>query len=366
MLVFLSLHSQAQAMDSLPTNSSMVEVNAFLERYFTKSNSTTLPEWLNALPNEAEKKEMKRLLTSLWYLDSFDIVTEDVMKDYLLLKRVVTISVVKGQYCVIHELIPEEEQELFPRMWGYTAITAKGSVQREIHHSAAHFDSEGPVLTQAAALFENTMSRSLVAAGASRYAVKGHNPSDCQAGFEIADAAHNSRTMFHWVNTVLRDLAEEECKGKENGDHFFVQWHGMAENSCPASDVFLSAGIHNSSIYDSNIPVKRMKDSFNKLASTFGLKASTPKEDANCKLTAANNVFGRYVNGVSGEEVCSKPAIEENIIGRFAHIEQKAASRENISLWTAVILDAFPNSQSPVCFPSIFVLFVVSVLIFFA
>ncbi|VDP20336.1 unnamed protein product [Heligmosomoides polygyrus] len=131
-------------------------------------------------------------------------------------------------------------------------------VSSPIHHSAAHFDSEGPVCAQAAALFENTKSRSLVVAGASRYAVKGGHPSDCQNSFQVADAAHNSRTMFHFVNTMIKDLAEQESGAKEKNSHFFVQWHGMAQSSCVASDVFISAGIRNSSIYDTDIPAMQV------------------------------------------------------------------------------------------------------------
>ncbi|EYC40037.1 hypothetical protein Y032_0632g883 [Ancylostoma ceylanicum] len=216
-----------------------------------------------------------------------------------------------------------------------------------IHHSAAHFDSEGQVCAQAAALFERTRSRSLVVAGASRYAVKGDHRSECQRQFQIADAAHNSRTMFHWVNTVLKDLAEEDVRtGGIEDDHFFVQWHGMSETSCVASDVFISTGIANNSVYDKNIPANKLMLSFNRLAVDLRLEAKTPRQDVQCKLTAGTNVFGRYVNGVPGESVCNTTAQEKDVIGRFVHVEQKAASRDNISLWTSVIEDAFPVAHA--------------------
>lgn len=36
-----------------------------------------------------------------------------------------------------------------------------------------------------------------------------------------------------------------------------------------------------------------------------------------------------------------KNFIFQHVVGKFVHVEQKEASRENISLWTSVIEDAF-------------------------
>ncbi|RCN27062.1 hypothetical protein ANCCAN_27205 [Ancylostoma caninum] len=244
-------------------------------------------------------------------MDSFEEVGNLTLDNYKSLKDYVNVSVVQDHFCVVHELLPREAHR-FRRMWGYTVIASKRWSKRPIHHSAAHFDSEGRVCAQAAALFERTRSRSLVVVGASRYAVKGDHRSGCQRQFQIADAAHNSRTMFHWVNTVLKDLAEEDvqAEGKED-DPFFVQWHGMSETSCVASHVFISTGIANSSVYDKNIPANRLMKSFNRLATDLRMEAKTPRQDVQCKLTAGTNVFGRYVNGVPGESVCNTTAQEK-------------------------------------------------------
>ncbi|KAJ1347065.1 hypothetical protein KIN20_002018 [Parelaphostrongylus tenuis] len=246
--LLLALHVTKIYSYSLLANSSMVEVNKFLESYFTRSNSTTMQEWEANLPLQEEKDEMKKLLSFIYQLETFDNLHDNLMDGYTYLRNSVTVSVVRapvssywdssvppslglanplrGIFCVIHELIPNNTHR-FPRMWGYTVIASKMWSQRPIHHSAAHFESDGEVCHQAAALLESTRSRSLVVAGASRYAVVGDHPSDCQSQFQLADAAHNCRTMFHWVNTVMKDLADEEVQkeGKENG-HFFVQWHG--------------------------------------------------------------------------------------------------------------------------------------------
>ncbi|KAE9415173.1 hypothetical protein Angca_000507 [Angiostrongylus cantonensis] len=157
---------------SLLANNSMVEVNKFLESFFTRSNSTTIQEWESNLPTQKEKDEMRELVSFIYQLTTFDSLHDSLMDGYSSLKNYVTISVVQGHFCVIHELIANETHR-FPRMWGYTVIASKLWYQRPIHHSAAHFESDGEVCSQAAALLESTKSRSLVVAGASRYAVIG-------------------------------------------------------------------------------------------------------------------------------------------------------------------------------------------------
>uniref|UniRef100_A0A1I7XHE2 GMC_oxred_C domain-containing protein n=1 Tax=Heterorhabditis bacteriophora TaxID=37862 RepID=A0A1I7XHE2_HETBA len=145
------------------------------------------------------------------------------------------------------------------------------------------------------------------------------------------------------MNLVLKDLAKEEmlAVNKENG-HCFIQWHGMAQTSCPSSDVFISAGIGNSPIYDQYIPSINIVHNFNKIAKRLKMNASTPRIDQTCKLAATTNIFGRYINGVPERDACSKPAKESDVTGRFVHIEQKEGSRDNHPLWIHVIRDAFP------------------------
>ncbi|PIO71980.1 hypothetical protein TELCIR_06101 [Teladorsagia circumcincta] len=50
---------------------------------------------------------------------------------------------------------------------------------------------------------------------------------------------------------------------------------------------------------------------FNRLTAGQGMKASTPREDVDCRLTAGTNVFGRYLNGVPQEKVCKTIAEEK-------------------------------------------------------
>ncbi|CAJ0602615.1 unnamed protein product [Cylicocyclus nassatus] len=321
------------------------ELNTYFESFFAKKNSTDYETWLDSLPKQEELDEMRQLLAKVYRMETFKDVDNSLLDQYTALKDYLNVTVIQGHYCVIHEQIPQDSDR-FRRMWGYVVIASKNWARRMIHHSASHFASDGPVCSQAAALFERTRSRSLVVAGADRFAVKGDKRSECQEQFQIADASHNCRTMFHFVNTVLKDLAEEDVQSSWKEDyHFFVQWHGMAETSCVHSDAFISTGIKNSSIYERSIPATKIMESFNRIAADLGMKvnATTPLQDQECTLTAGTNIFGRYINGVPRESVCNVTAKEEDITGKFVHIEQKRAIRENISLWTSVIQDAFPD-----------------------
>lgn len=157
-------------------------------------------------------------------------------------------------------------------------IKRLGGIQ--LHYSSPHFQSDGNVGEQAAALFERTKARTLVVAGANRYAVKGfvvkskkskellekfrNLSNDCQLQYTMADAAHNNKTMFYQMLIGVLEAGEAEKKPKSN---IFIQWHGMAntryfsklinifsektkKNSCRNSVAYLSAGSASASVYN--------------------------------------------------------------------------------------------------------------------
>lgn len=48
--------------------------------------------------------------------------------------------------------------------------------------------------------------------------------SACQPENEIADAAHNNKTMFHTMNIAVYKAAEIQQNKKQN---VYIQWHGI-------------------------------------------------------------------------------------------------------------------------------------------
>uniref|UniRef100_A0A0M3J0W0 COesterase domain-containing protein n=1 Tax=Anisakis simplex TaxID=6269 RepID=A0A0M3J0W0_ANISI len=161
----------------------------------------------------------------------------------------------QDNFCVIHELIPHTSNGSFKRYWGYVVISDRFA--RTLHHSAAHFQSDGDVCNEAAALFERTAARSLVIAGASRFAVIGNETNKCQKKTSLADAAHNNETMFQTFNEAIYEVVTNN-KSKSNST--FIQWHGMAETSCSKVKVFVSVGANNASnVYrDGNLTANRV------------------------------------------------------------------------------------------------------------
>ncbi|VDK38213.1 unnamed protein product [Gongylonema pulchrum] len=204
----------------------------------------------------------------------------------------------KDKYCIVHE------RDSARRYWGYVVIAHPAAVQRNLHHSAAHFQSDGDICNEAAAIFEKTASKVLVVSGANRFAVIGNLTNECQHKTAMADAAHNNETMFYTMNLALHDASV----GSKNP--LFIEWHGMHEKSCGSISVFISAGLnHTAATYqDPSSPVNRLhrlqlKRSFNELSGG----AAIPEAQSTCRLLGTTNIFGRYVNGVPAAEVCSQP-----------------------------------------------------------
>ncbi|KAH7710413.1 hypothetical protein AAVH_22302 [Aphelenchoides avenae] len=229
----------------------ILRLNEFFEGFFAVENSVTLEQWNAALPTQQEKVEMTQLINLLYTLDTFDAIDPlEIMQGFPTLSRSVVLTILdEGRYCVIHEPVPCSARvgrlqcRLFPRFFGYAVIQARRHAERLVHHSAAHFQSDGNVCNQSAAIFERTASRSIVVAGASRYAVMGHNPSPCQPQFQVADAAHNNATMFHVMNVAMHRAAKKYAKKRSAPfEDVFIQWHGMAETSCQSAPIFISAG----------------------------------------------------------------------------------------------------------------------------
>ncbi|KAI6237767.1 hypothetical protein M3Y95_00299600 [Aphelenchoides besseyi] len=337
------------------------------------SNSVSLEEWTKALPNENEKNEMMQvhwssdhkynhLIATLYPMKNFSGVDLAMFKRmFPNLSKTVNLTVIDNLYCVIHEPFEETPNYKFPRFFGFAVITAEAAVRTRLHHSASHYQTDGPVCLQASALYGSTGSKSLVIAGASRYAVKGFaflfelihqlrcskHLSACQSKESIADASHNTDLMFHIINVALLQAARNSTRNESGGlKDSFIQWHGMAETSCANSTAFISVGVRgNHSIYNNeNTLANKLKSAVNSIAgSDF---AQTPRTDTKCTLRATTNVFGRLINDVPLGDECEKTADSNDINGNFLHIEQKQVSRRNLTLWENAF-DVISSAEKP-------------------
>ncbi|KAI1713300.1 hypothetical protein Ddc_12061 [Ditylenchus destructor] len=332
-----------------PTSDVMHWLNRKFEKYFVKDNSITNEQWQRGLPGPIERHQMRKLIRTIFALPNFDSIASgrhpSILRSFGVLARSVSVSVIgrERQFCVIHENVDPITGK-FPRYWGYVVIASKSAAKLPyLHHSASHFLSDGDVCNQAATLFEKTQSRSLVVAGGSRFAVKSRIPSPCQRDYEIADASHNSDTMFHHMNIGVWEatLGRNSERNNRRQKDVFVQWHGMKASS--NSDIFASAGGEplNSVYLDQNSPVNKIVSAVIRInASQY--RVNTPKTDRNCKFKGTDNVFGRLVNGVSPSKVCSTIARSNDITGSFVQIEQRKSARHDLRMWTNAFKIAFP------------------------
>ncbi|KAJ6459634.1 hypothetical protein C8R45DRAFT_843214 [Mycena sanguinolenta] len=252
------------------------------------------------------------------------------------------------QYCVASE--SSSVDGVYAKGWGLVAVPAtQNAILRDIHLSAPHpaYDLFTP--EQAGALFKSAAARSLVVAGR----IRGANlaPSDCviptsnTTTYYKTDPAHDTAEPFFSASKVIRDW-QHANGGCPEQSCAFIQLHGKGSDSCPTDTVFLSTGLGRCSScvawYTDSIdrPVKRLKNELIKVFPTWNISLPT---DSACSLTATDNVFGRLLNGITEEHLCTDSARADLTTGEFIHAEQAIISRGSAAYsgWTAALLAAF-------------------------
>uniref|UniRef100_A0A915D042 Uncharacterized protein n=1 Tax=Ditylenchus dipsaci TaxID=166011 RepID=A0A915D042_9BILA len=131
----------------------ILQLNQKFEKSFATEDSLTREQWQIALASDLERRQMTQLIQLILSLDNFDDIhsSEQFLRPFTQLAKSIDISVL-GKYCVIHEKLNSKTGK-FPRYWGYTVVNSKQWTKRPyLHHSAAHFQSDGQVCSQAAVL----------------------------------------------------------------------------------------------------------------------------------------------------------------------------------------------------------------------
>jgi hypothetical protein len=161
--------------------------------------------------------------------------------------------------------------------------------------------------------------------GAHRHANK--TASACDADYDEADCAHSKDNMYY--PTVL------EIDSYYGGDaHTQIQWHGMADTTCPDLNIYISHGMSTVPPDQSNV---------NSLMANVQLHHPTwavdVPGDGTCPLSATGNTEGRYLNGVAEPDVCAQRATATT--NKFVHVEQERAFRY-ASEWLGPVGDTWP------------------------
>jgi hypothetical protein len=236
--------------------------------------------------------------------------------------RTFTDSGNKRKYCVLMEVLDANSNGVVDRGWG--TFVVYNDATRELSHQAPHPITDSTSEIQAITIFKETDSRSYLMAGAPRDA----NPANsaCQSSFKEADAAHNTASMFHASNQELINWY-----GKASW--YAIQWHGMAAETCPNTEVFPSHGVDVTPVATDKISILRN----NVHVYHPAWKVDVPGAGA-CSLNATDNTQGRLINGVAAGSVCGTAASSYN--GRFIHIEQDPDFR-NPSDWINPVKDTW-------------------------
>uniref|UniRef100_A0A914YLH4 Uncharacterized protein n=1 Tax=Panagrolaimus superbus TaxID=310955 RepID=A0A914YLH4_9BILA len=227
-------------------------MNAEFEKRFADKDQLSIEQWQAALPTMNERKEIGTLIDFLMTLSTFEnLSSSKLLSYYQNINKSINITFYKTEYAIIHEIYNPYDSLPFKRYFGYTVIASRTIASKPyLHHGAPHFGFDGNVCNQSAEIFEQSFGRTLVVAGAHRYAVRDRTPPNpCQSNFAIADPAHNNLTMFHAFNEAILSASKRQSEFHLI-PYFFIQWHGMSEESCPNSPVFISTGASgNDSIY---------------------------------------------------------------------------------------------------------------------
>ncbi|KAJ4471568.1 hypothetical protein J3R30DRAFT_1095094 [Lentinula aciculospora] len=254
-------------------------------------------------------------------------------------------------FCVLFETTASVYRN-YTKGWGLMVVPASASaISRHIHLSAPHPQADINTPQQAAAIFVLSGAHSLLISGRLRsaYAVQ----TDCivsagsTKGYSKTDPTHDVDEPFSVANREIREW-QNANGGCPSETCAYVQFHGKAASSCAADTMFISSGLGNSNSAISwyqdlsfDIPARRVRDIVRTVFPTW--TASLPSDDPTCVLTATDNVFGRLINGVPDNSICTTEADSSIATGEFIHIEQAIVSRKSdvYDQWGEVLRRAF-------------------------
>jgi hypothetical protein len=312
----------ATAADLICASSSTLETLADCIRdHMSKAGSNGF-----VTPNETEQADWRAVVNKM-LRGSCDFSLPASLSDVMRIKTF-TDSANGRNYCVLMEANVSKSDGSVDRGWG-TFIVYNGAT-RELSHQAPHPISDSGTEIQAITIFKETDSRSYLMAGARRDTNTAN--SACQCTSKEADAAHNTANMFQATNQELINYYGA-------APWHAIQWHGMAADTCPCTDVYPSHGVEVAPLATDKIAVLKANLRIHNPTWIVDLPGTGA-----CTLNATDNTQGRLINGVPAGSVCGTQASSYN--GKFISIEQDPGFR-NPSDWINPVKDTFPVVALP-------------------
>lgn len=226
-------------------------------------------------------------------------------------------------FCVMHDVADADDGGMLDLGWGLVMVNPRAT--RQLCHQAPHPIADLGTEALAVSAFQATDSRCLMIAGTKRDT--GTILAPCQ-GLLAADVAHNDATLFH--------AATEALAGSDAGAGILVlQWHGMADATCPPVDVYIAEGL---------TTTPRPESPAWTLASTIAAREPLWRTGVAgsglCSLNGTRDVQLRLLNGVDRASVCTTAATGSS--SRALHIELAPAFRESAP-WISILAAAWPS-----------------------
>ena len=247
------------------------------------------------------------------------------------------------EYCIVFDIQDDNSDGIYDGKYGMYAVpSSRGAVSRWVYHDATHSASDLNTEVEAARAFRDTGSVWYSTCGLHRHSCDSYNQNEpscspsnaCQSSSDSSDGAHNDRLMQFKAFVQVHSWDATNSK-----DGTWIQWHGMGSSTCSGVDAFLSHGYSNSgSIYDQVTSTAELMTA--SLDASTSYNVHTPRTDG-CSQLATTNVQGRLINGISEGSVCGSAASSAQINGKFLHIEQKIAVRQDLDVWHQAIKDTF-------------------------
>lgn len=232
------------------------------------------------------------------------------------------------KYCVMMEVVDQDNNAFVDRGWG--TFIVNNAPSRELNIQAPHPLFDLDTEAQAIGVFKGVGARTYLVAGAHRDANKERTTCEPDTGDGVADASHNSNTIFQSASQAIMDYYNSN-----NKNWVAIQFHGKATTSCPGVDAFMT--------YGSTAPPKPgeklLELKANVLKRHPNWVVTVPGDAPPCTLNATDNVTGRLYNNVPATNVC--PVAASIYTGRFIHIEQNREQRTAAD-WIPAILDTWP------------------------
>ena len=205
-------------------------------------------------------------------------------------------------YCLLMEVRDQNGDGFVDKGFGTFIVYNKAT--RQLSHQAVHPIADSGTEKQAVTVFKATDSRSFLMAGAHRNANAAR--STCLPSERESDASHNSNTMVQATN-------EELLAYYGAAPWFAIQWHGMGDETCPDTDVYLSHGRKVSADTDKIRDLRReLLEHHPATPTTPAWRVDVPPlrdgEPGSCDLNATENMQGRLLNGIAAERVCCTAA----------------------------------------------------------